>query len=155
MDIQFFYENGFHGTMVSATGEAPGVNRLEIWGSKGKLTVEEGRILSFDENEVSTEEFALTNQEIFAPLPHRVRQLPLEADGIPYQQVLAAFARHLLDGSPLIADGWDGLRQVQLANAAYVSGWEERRVMLPVDNGRYLDGLSRCQRAEAGEDTGG
>ena len=151
VDIQFFYENGFHGTMVSATGEAPGVNRLEIWGSKGKLTVEEGRILSFDENEVSTEEFALTNQEIFAPLPHRVRQLPLEADDVPYQQVLAAFARHLLDGSPLIADGWDGLRQVQLANAAYVSGWEERRVMLPVDNGRYLDGLSRCQRAEAGE----
>lgn len=37
------------------------------------------------------------------------------------------------------------------ANAAYVSGWEERRVTLPVDNGRYLDGLYRCQRAEAGE----
>lgn len=148
VDIQFYYENGFHGTMVSATGEAPGVNRLEIWGSKGKLTIEDGKTLTFDENEVSTEEFARTNEEVFAVLPHQARRLPLEADGIAYQQMLSNFARHLLEGTPLIADGWDGLRQVQLANAAYVSGWEERRVALPVDNGRYLEGLQRRKQEE-------
>lgn len=42
VDIQFSYDNGFHGTFISATGEAPGVNRLEIWGTKGKLTIEDG-----------------------------------------------------------------------------------------------------------------
>lgn len=148
VDIQFFYENGFHGTMVSATGEAPGVNRLEIWGSKGKLTVEDGRTLTFDENEISTEEFAQTNREIFTALPHRVREIPLEAVTNPYQTVLTNFASHLLEGTGLIATGWDGLKEVQLANAAYVSGWEERRVALPVDDQRYLDGLYRRQQEE-------
>lgn len=147
-DIQFFYENGFHGTMVSATGEAPGVNRLEIWGSKGKLTVEDGKTLTFDENEVSTEEFAQTNREIFTALPHHVREIPLEAVANPYQIVLSNFASHLLDGSKLIASGRDGLREVQLANAAYVSGWEERRVSLPVENQRYLEGLRHRQQQE-------
>ena len=137
--------------MISATGEAPGVNRLEIWGSKGKLTVQDGKTVTFDENEVSTEEFARTNQEIFTLLPYTTRQIPTEPDGIPYQQVLANFADHLLNGGDLIADGWDGLREVQLANAAYVSGWEECRVTLPVDNERYLEGLRSRQQAEREE----
>ena len=83
-DIQFFYKNGFHGTMVSATGEAPGVNRLEIWGSKGKLTVTDGKTLTFDENEVSAEEFAATNQEVLrycltrnGKCPQRRRETPM------------------------------------------------------------------------------
>lgn len=151
VDIQFSYDSGFHGTMISATGEAPGVNRLEIWGSKGKLTIEDGTKLSFDENEVSTDEFGQTNREIFAALPHSMREIPVEVVANPYQIVLANFAMHLLEGSKLIADGWDGLRQVQLANAIYVSGWEERRVTLPVEEAHYLDGLRSRQQAERGK----
>ena len=151
VDIQFSYDGGFHGTMISATGEAPGVNRLEIWGSKGKLTIEDGTKLSFDENQVSTDEFGQTNREIFAALPHSMREIPVEVVANPYQIVLANFAKHLLDGSKLIADGWDGLRQVQLANAIYVSGWEERRVTLPVEEAHYLDGLRSRQQAERGK----
>ena len=147
-DVQFFYQSGFHGTMVSATGEAPGVNRLEIWGSKGKLTVEDGKALTFDENEVTTEEFAATNQEIFTALPHSIREIPLEAAGIPYQQVMARFAEHIRNGAPLVADGWDGLGEVQLANAVYVSGWEERRVAVPVEQKRFLSGLMQRQLEE-------
>ena len=148
VDIQFSYDSGFHGTMISATGEAPGVNRLEIWGSKGKLTIEDGRTLTMDENEVSTEEFGRTNQEIFAMLPHKSREIELELAANPYQTVLESFARHLLDGSALVADGRDGLREVQLANAVYVSGWEERRVAVPVDNARFVTGLQQRQCAE-------
>jgi len=151
VDIQFSYDSGFHGTMISATGEAPGVNRLEIWGSKGKVTIEDGTKLSFDENEVSTDEFGQTNREIFAALPHSMREIPVEVVANPYQIVLANFAKHLLEGSKLIADGWDGLHQVQLANAIYVSGWEERRVTLPVEEAHYLDGLRSCQQAERGK----
>ena len=52
VDIQFSYDSGFHGTMISATGEAPGVNRLEIWGSRGRLTVDETVRVLLDENEM-------------------------------------------------------------------------------------------------------
>lgn len=147
-DIQFSYENGFHGTMVSATGEAPGINRLEIWGSKGKLTVEDGKMLTFDENEVSTEEFARTNQEAFAVLPHRTRNIPVEPLVNPYGEVMVRFAESVAGKGKPVADGLDGLREVQLANAIYVSGWEEKRVAVPVEENRYLEGLHRRRQAE-------
>ena len=147
-DIQFSYDNGFHGTMISATGEAPGVNRLEIWGSKGRLTIEENARVFLDENVLSTEEFGLVNTEKFAGIPHTVREIELEQPGNLYQEVLSNFGRHLIDGTALYADGCDGLRQVQLANAVYVSGWEEKRVCVPVADDRYCNGLRIRQEME-------
>lgn len=61
-------------------------------------------------------------------------------------EVFSNFVRHLLRGESLHVDGWDGLREVELANAIYVSGWEEKKVVLPVAEERYLSGL--CQRQE-------
>lgn len=148
VDIQFSYDHGFHGTMISATGETPGVNRLEIWGSKGKMTLEEGIRLCLDENEVSTEEFGQINQVQFAAIPHKRRQIQLEEPGIPYVDVLRNFGAHLLTGVPLFVTGEDGLKEVQLANGVYVSGWEEKKVTLPVDNDRYLAGLKQRQEME-------
>ena len=57
-------------------------------------------------------------------------------------------AAHLLHGEKLLTTGRDGLRQVQLANAIYVSGWEECKVSLPVEESRYLKGLGVRQEAE-------
>ena len=148
VDIQLSYDNGFHGTFVSATGEAPGVNRLEIWGSKGRLVVEDGSKVYFDENQMSTEEFGKVNTEKFAAIPHTLRELPLEEAGNNYQLVFQNFARHLLHGEALKADGSDGLRTTQLINAIYVSGWEEKKVCVPVENSRYESGLMQRQELE-------
>lgn len=148
VDIQFSHDNGFHGTFVSATGEAPGVNRLEIWGSRGRLTIENGMKLTFDENEVSVEEFGAANQEKFAEIPHTLREIHLEPVENPYARVFSNFAAHLLRGDALYADGWDGLREVELANTIYVSGWEERKVSVPVAEERYLTGLKQRQEEE-------
>ena len=148
VDIQFSYDNGFHGTFVSATGEAPGVNRLEIWGSKGKLTVADGARVYLDENELSTEAFGKINTEKFAAIPHKERELPLEAPENPYGRVFENFARHILAGEELFADGTDGLKVAQLTNAIYLSGWEERRVRVPVDTQQYEEGLRKRQDME-------
>jgi predicted dehydrogenase len=43
-----------------------------------------------------------------------------------------AFARHIREGTPMVADGADGLRQVELTNAAYLSAHRHRPVPLPV-----------------------
>ena len=148
VDIQFSYNSGFHGTFVSATGEAPGVNRLEIWGTKGKLTVEDGARLYLDENELSTVEFGKVNTEKFATIPHTVREIGLEEAGNPYGKVFENYARHLLNGEALFADGTDGLRTAQLTNAIYLSGWEERKITLPVDTQSYEAGLKDRQEME-------
>ncbi len=148
VDIQFSYDNGFHGTFISATGEAPGVNRLEIWGSKGRLVIEDGERVFLDENTMSTEEFGRVNTEKFASIPHALRQLALDAAENPYARVFENFARHLLYGDALFADGTDGLRTAQLTNAIYVSGWEEKKVSLPVNTERYETLLKQRQAME-------
>src|SRR5690625_7919886 len=38
------YENGATGLFVTSIGEAPGTNRLEISGDKGKIVVEDGKL---------------------------------------------------------------------------------------------------------------
>ena len=45
------YSNGATGTFVSSTGEAPGTNRFEIVGTRGRIVLEADRI-SFTRNEV-------------------------------------------------------------------------------------------------------
>lgn len=147
-DIQFIYENGFHGTMVSASGEAPGVNRLEIWGEKGRLTLENGTSLFFDENKQSTREFGRICTQGFSAPEHVLRQPELPESGNPYLAMFENFAAHLQTGAPLCADGMDGIRAIQLTNAAYVSGWEGCRVEVPVKEDRFRAGLERARMEE-------
>ena len=147
IDLQLHYDSGFHGTFISATGEAPGINRLEIWGSKGRLTME-GNKITFAENEISVEEFGRVNQEKFAKIPYTMTEEAFDGQVNPYGIIMSNFADHLLQGIPLLTTGRDGLRQIQLANAVYVSGWEERKVTLPVEEKRYLEGLTARQAAE-------
>lgn len=148
VDIQFVHENGLHGTMVSATGEAPGINRLEVWGTKGRLTVLDGARVLLDINEVSTEEFAKTNTEIYVGLAHKEEELQLEMPTNPYAEVFANFAAHILQGVELYSDGIEGLKTVELTNAAYVSGWEEVKVSVPVEEERYVHLLKTKQLLE-------
>src|SRR6266566_4510117 len=51
------YENGGTGTFVSSTGEAPGSNRFEIVGTRGKIVLERDR-LSFTRNETDMIQFS-------------------------------------------------------------------------------------------------
>lgn len=148
VDIQFVHSGGFHGTMVSATGEAPGVNRLEIWGEKGCLTVQDGARVFWDENALSTVEFGKVNEVPFGTPPHTRVEIPVEKAENPYLLAFGNFAGHLLRGEPLFADGMDGLRTVQLTNAAYLSGWQEKRVSVPVDAEAFQKELAARQALE-------
>ena len=147
IDLQLSYDTGFHGTFVSATGEAPGINRLEIWGTKGRLTLEGNRI-TFAENETDIETFGKENKQAFGRIPFALREEELEGPGNPYALVLQNFADHICCGIPLFTTGWDGFRQVQLANAVYVSGWSEKKVRVPVRDEEFVDGLVIRQELE-------
>lgn len=145
VDIQFFYEKGIHGTFVSSTGENPGVNRLEIWGTKGRLTVEDTSRVILDENEMPTDEFARVNQEVYGVLKHHAREIPVEEGSNGYQMVLENFSKHLREGTPLLADGWEGLKAIMMTNGAYLSSWQERKVSLPADEEMFLAELKKRQ----------
>ena len=47
--------------------------------------------------------------------------------------VTRAFARHILYGEPMIADGREGLNSLALANAMLLSGWTGETFDIPFD----------------------
>jgi UDP-N-acetyl-2-amino-2-deoxyglucuronate dehydrogenase len=57
--------------------------------------------------------------------------------------VLENFAANILDGTPLIAPGSDGINGVALANAIHLSSWLGKEVGLPVDEEVYLAELNK------------
>lgn len=138
MDVQFFYDNGLHGIFIASSGEYPGVNRLEIWGTKGRLCIEDSSQILFDENVVPTDEFSSRNQEIYGMPEHHAREITVEKRGAEgYQKIFRNFTDHLRYGEPLLATGEDGLRGVMIANGAYLSSWLKKKVDFPIDDERY------------------
>ena len=58
------WANGATGVFVSSTGEAPGTNRFEIVGTRGKLVLENDK-LTFTRNETDMIEFSQTAKQGF------------------------------------------------------------------------------------------
>ena len=57
--------------------------------------------------------------------------------------VLKAFADHILFGTPLVAEGTEGINGLMLSNAMYLSSWLDQTVELPVDEDRFLEELNK------------
>lgn len=147
-DIQFVYENGMHGTFISATGENPGVNRLEIWGTKGRLCIEDNETLTFDENSMPTDEFSRVNTEVYGKLAHQAREVPVGEGTTGYALLLQNFADHIIKGTPLYADGQDGFNSLSLSCAAYLSSWQGKQVSLPIDDELFARMLKQKEEEE-------
>lgn len=131
------FPGGATGVFVTSTGEAPGTNRLEITGERGRLIYEEGR-LSFIRNEIPMSEFSRQTSQGFSRPGTWEVEIPIP----PYTSnshgaVLANFVEAILDGAPLCAPAIEGVHSVELANAMLLSAWTDVDVQLPIDAARY------------------
>lgn len=130
------YPNGARGVFVTSTGEAPGINRLEIVGSMGRLLVEGNRIF-FYRNEVSSVEFSSTTTEGFATPPVWNIEIPVNGNGGQHMEVTQNFVNAILDRTPLIAPAEEGLNSVEIANSIVYSALTDTTVNLPLDSAAY------------------
>ncbi len=130
------FPNGGTGVFVSSTGEAPGTNRLEIAGDRGKVVLEQGRI-SFTRNEVPMREFSRTSKIGFARPDVWQVEIPYEAGGAQHHEVTQNFVEAILDGTALIAPAAEGMVSVELANAMLYSSLINETVTLPLDGLAY------------------
>ena len=74
--------------------------------------------------------------------------------GQQHSGVLENFAQHILNGTPLIADGQEGINGVRLANAIHLSSWTGEKVSLPeFDDDQYLALLNERIAEEGKFDT--
>ncbi|MFV0414358.1 MAG: Gfo/Idh/MocA family protein [Oscillospiraceae bacterium] len=131
------YPNGATGTFITTTADAPGTNRFEITLEMGKLVCENNRLtLSLlAENERT---FCKTAKGGF-DMPACTEEV-VETDGKNEQHagVLRAFAGCILHGTPLVANGQEGIFGLTLSNAMHLSSWTDSTVSLPFDEELFL-----------------
>ena len=147
------FANGATGVFVTTTGDAPGTNRFEVTGTKGKLVCENDT-LSFWKLQEDEREFCRSAKEGFQKPP--CEMVPVETDGENPQHagVLNAFAARILRGEPLVAEGKEGIRGLTLSNAMHLSSWLEKPVEIPFDEELFFQELNK-RRANSRRKEGG
>ena len=136
------YPDRCTGVFVTTTGEAPGTNRLEIAGDRGKIVYERGSLV-FTRNLEPMIEFSRTCQASFARPPSEVEMIPIEGKGGQHVEALENFADAILTGAPLIAPAEEGIHSVELANAMLYSSLLGQPVEIPLDAAAYEQALMR------------
>ncbi|MDD3334581.1 MAG: Gfo/Idh/MocA family oxidoreductase [Eubacteriales bacterium] len=131
------FANGATGVFITTTGDAPGTNRLEITGTKGRVICENDQLI-FDKLEMDERQWCVTCQQGFDK--PKCERVAVETDGLNLQHVavLNAFADHIENGGPLVADGREGINGLMLSNAIHLSGWTGEDVTLPIDEEKFL-----------------
>lgn len=139
----FRYKNGATGVFITTTGEAPGGNRLEISGTKGKLLCENDKIEFYRLTE-DIKEFSAHNEVLFGS--PEVEKIDVETDGENPQHlgIINNFTQSILGKEKLFVDGTDGLRGVELMNAIEYSGWHGgAETHVPVNDDEYIAELNK------------
>jgi len=128
--------SGSTGVFVTSTGEAPGTNRLELAGTRGRLVLENNRLV-FTRNETDMLEFSRTSKAGFARPDVWHVEIPFDNAPAQHATLTQNFVDAILDGQPLIAPGREGLHSVELANAILYSSLVGQTVKLPLDGAAY------------------
>ena len=136
VNAYFEYENGATGLFTTSTAEAPGTNRLEIAGSRGKLVCE-NETLTFIRNETDASEFLRTTDDRFGCPSVWNIEIPVPTPPLEHAKITRNFVNAILDGEPLVVPAREGLASVELANAMLLSSLEGRMVELPLDGPAY------------------
>ncbi len=131
------YSNGATGLFVTTTGEAPGTNRFELTGDRGKIVVEDGK-LTFWRLRMPEPQFNAEFTGGFGQPECWKCEIPVgEGEGSQHQGILRNFTNAILHGEPLLAPGEEGIHGLTLSNAMHLSSWTGDWVDLPLDEDLY------------------
>lgn len=136
------YPDDCTAVFITSTGEAPGTDRLEIAGDRGKL-VFESETITFVRNEIPATEFLRTSKAAFDKPPTETIIVPVEGTAGKHAEILENFADAILEGADLIAPAEEGIHSVELANAMLYSSLLGRPVDLPLDGAAFERALKK------------
>ena len=147
------YGNGATGVFITCTHDIVGSDRFEILGDKGKIVVEDSKKITVkrlheSESELSKSMSWADVTKIFmgGDLGEIYDEEVLEFSsvwGAQHIAVMENFAANIIDGTPLLAPGSDGIYGVALANAIHLSSWLGKEVELPLDEELFLVELNK------------
>lgn len=148
------YPNGATGVFITSTHDFPGTNRLEIDGDKGKIVIENNKLV-FTELEVAESVFNATNKKFMPSIPShktvkrmsKLGELMMNVFG-QHTGIINNFTNHIVNGEPLIAPGADGIRGLTISNAIHLSSWTGEAVELPIDEDKFIAELEKRKAEE-------
>jgi predicted dehydrogenase len=131
------FPNGAVGQFVTSTGEAPGTNRLEIAGDRGKVVAENGR-LTFFRTRKSVREIRETSPESFAQVETWPIDVPHQSGAAEGHKVVTQnFVNAILKDEPLLTPGTEGSKGLEIGNSILMAGVTGTPVELPLDGDAY------------------
>lgn len=136
------YANGATGVFITTTGDGKGSNRFEVQMDGAKLVVEDDK-LTVTEFEMKESEFTKTNTEVFGSVKTHNLEIEIEKKNPQHIGVVNAWAGKILHGTPLVAEGAEGLKGVILSNAMHLSDFLGREVEIPFDEDLYYEELMK------------
>jgi predicted dehydrogenase len=153
------YGDGATGVFITAVHDLVGTDRFEILGDNGKIVVDNSLTatvtrLKKPERELSEgmdmqDVMKLFTGQLNTADYYSSEVIEFESKwGAQHTGVLENFAANILDGTPLIAPGSDGINGVRLANAIHLSSWTGKAVSLDFDEDEYLAELNKRIREE-------
>ncbi|WP_163539708.1 Gfo/Idh/MocA family oxidoreductase [Gracilibacillus sp. YIM 98692] len=154
----FDYGNGATGVFITCTHDVMGTDRLEIHGDKGKIVVDDSKKVSIKRLNTPEKEMSdnMDMQDVMKLFQGEGPGSIFEEEVLEFESVwggqhvavLENFAANILDGTPLVAPGSDGIKGVELANAMHLSSWLKEEVALPIDEDKYLEELNKRREQE-------
>ena len=130
------YPNGATGVFVSSTGEAPGSNRFEIAGTRGKVVLENDQI-KFTRNESCMLEHSKNSPIGFSKPEVWEVDIPFGNAELPHAILMRNFVEAIRNKTPLIAPGVEGIHSVELANVLLYSSLVDQTINLPMDGAAF------------------
>jgi len=127
------YENGATGCYITTIGDAPGTNRLEVDGERGKIVVEDNT-LKFYRLRVPEPEFNRTYKGGLGKPEVWECSIPVKGKYTSHEGIISNFCNAIRKGEKRIAPGEEGIRGLQISNAIHLSSWTGGDwVDIPVD----------------------
>lgn len=137
------WENGATGTFISSSGEAPGINRLEISLDEAMIVCESGE-LSIGElsTELGMKEalYRKSSDDYFRKIKGTWSSEKFESGKDQYVVILQNFVDSINGRANLICSGFEGRNSLLICNAAYLSSWSHKMIELPKE-GSYDEKL--------------
>lgn len=136
------YENGGTGVFITTTIEAPGTNRFEVVGTRGKIVIENDKLV-FSRLRESEAEYNERTTESFGKPECWTIDVPIQGENTGHRGITQNWIDAILHDTPLIAPGEEGINGLMLSNAMLLSTWNDDWVELPIDEDQFLEQLQQ------------
>jgi predicted dehydrogenase len=136
------YPNGATGVFITTTGEGCGTNRLEIVGEKGKIVVENDKVIH-SKSFASDSDIIKTDSRAFVNPIETEYQVQTDGSNLQHLGILLNFTKAILGKEDLFVKGQECINGVQIMDAMLLSSFLGKAVTLPIDDDLYLEELNK------------